>query len=97
MLELVSEGGGGGSSSWIDVPLSGTESFDDACTYRFQITYSSGGREPYVPKETYYYANGVSPSQLVWWLLNDSQNTTYHISAASKNVFRINGNPYTTG
>lgn len=97
VLELVSEGGsGGGGSGWVDVPLTDTADFDDSCMYRYQITYSAGGREPYVPKETYYYANGMSKTQLVWWLENDSQNTTYHIAASSKNLLRINGNPYTT-
>ena len=95
MLELVSDGGTGGGSGWVDVPLTDTADFDDSCMYRYQITYSSGGREPYVPKETYYYANGMSKTQLVWWLVNDSQNTTYHIAASSKNVFRIDGVPYT--
>lgn len=61
--------------------------------YRYQITYTSGGREPHVPKETYYYANGVSPTQLVWWV---ESNSTHHIAASSKNVYRINGTPYTT-
>lgn len=64
--------------------------------YRFQVTYTAGGREPHVPKETYYFANGISKTQLVWWLDNDSQLSTFHIAASSKNIFRINGAPYGT-
>ena len=36
MLELTSEGGGGGTG-WADVPLTGTEDFDVSCMYRFQF------------------------------------------------------------
>lgn len=95
-IQINGGGNGGSGAGWENVPLTDTADFDDSCMYRFQITYTAGGREPHVPKETHYYANGISKTQLVWWLDNDSQLSTFHITASSKNIFRINGAPYGT-
>lgn len=86
---------GGGGSGWVDVPLSGTENFDDQCLYRFKMQRS--GRQPYVGMSPYYFPNAVASTQLTWWLDTEVTEKTWHISASSKNILRVNGTVYTDG
>lgn len=39
ILELISEGGGGGGSDWVNVPLTDTTDFDTSCEYKFGIDF----------------------------------------------------------
>lgn len=96
VLELISEGGNGGTGAgWENVTLTGTENFDDTCLYRFQI--QNPGRQPYVGAMPYFFPNAVSPTQLTWWLGTFSPEETWHIAASSKSVLRMNGTAYTAG
>lgn len=87
MLELVSEGGGGGAGSgWVDVPLTDTNPFDKACEYKFTINTngdnaSIGGTNPV------FYAAAVDPFAITYI---SHLSATSHILASSKNVFRSN-------
>ncbi len=58
-------------SSWANVSLDETGSFDSDCEYRWRIggTKTVGFHKPY----STYYATIVSPNALTWGLSNDSQ------------------------
>lgn len=54
VLELLSEGGTGGGSGWVDVPFTDTNPFDQQCMYRF------------VSQGQTYYAETVHEDRLYW-------------------------------
>jgi hypothetical protein len=92
VLELVSEGGSGDGSGWVDVPLTGTENFDSSCFYRFKTQLTN---KQYVWTAPYYYVNAVAPTKLTWQFGNFTPEETWNISASSKNVLLLNNTPYT--
>jgi hypothetical protein len=91
MLELVGEGGGGGSG-WVNVPLTDTADFDKSCLYRFQTW--NNGHPTFLWNSPFYIANAVSSTQLTWWL-DMVGSDIRHISSSSKTKYRINGVEYT--
>jgi hypothetical protein len=58
------------SIAWVDLPAGDTGNFDTSCEYRWRIT----GRKVlgFNDKDYTYYANTVTPTQIIWGLSNDS-------------------------
>ena len=48
VLELVSEGGSGGGSGWVDVPLTDTADYDQTCLYEAKLQTTDADNNNYV-------------------------------------------------
>jgi hypothetical protein len=87
MLELISEGGSGGGSGWVDVSLTGGDNFDDQCMYRFKLSSSAlfNYIEVVGTDAIYWYADGTRNI----YIAKGAKNTLADSAAASRTVTKI--------
>jgi hypothetical protein len=93
LLELLSEGGGGGSSvggaGWVDVPLTDTSSFDIDCEYRFRM--SGVGGNSVIPgfSQTHWYdvtyKSAGAIANAAWVYLRPGNKQTVYLVDTSNN------------
>ena len=95
VLELVAQGGGGsggtGTSGWVDVPLTGSEKFDESCQYRAVLTIknTSAPWVPYLGTTRVAYMTDVDTDHLVYI---PHAGIVSHIDYNSKTIYRVDGN-----
>ncbi len=88
VLELVNDGSGSGGSGWVNVPLTDTTPFDQACEYRFQLNLNGVADTSYTGQNPLLYAGGVDPFSITY-VSHVSQ--VSHINSATKSILRVNG------